>query len=241
MGCFVLQNCYLQFIEGKVSDSNYEFACEYYNQLDQDQVSYFALDLDKLYPNSNILKENQKQNMIVGIMYDFQQNISLNVKKFIASCLKENIYFKQGNLQEGFENLISAIKNFIYSSESQKNFNKKGNFYSSLIDYFMVSLMLKVGDKIYVSKSISTLDLVSNQWYIKIDNKYQKLDKLEHLIDQQSNYYQIKQNLTQNLQEIILTSNQCYDKTILQDVRKLYPRQQEDDVSYHMYFLKIKF
>ncbi|KAL4475512.1 hypothetical protein ABPG72_013336 [Tetrahymena utriculariae] len=240
MGCFVLQNCYLQFIEGKVSESNYEFACEYYNQLVQDQVSYFAIDLNQLYPNSDILKQNQKQNMIVGILYDFQQNISLNIKKFIISCLKDSIYFKQGCYQEGFENLILAIKNFICSSESQKN-EKMIYFSSGLIDYFMVNLMLKVGDKIYVSKSVSTLDLVSNQWYIKADKTYKLLDKQVDLVDLPSNYYQIKLNLTQNLQEILLTSKQCCDKTILQDVRKLYPCQQEDDVQNHMYFLKIKF
>ncbi|KAL4476249.1 hypothetical protein ABPG74_009982 [Tetrahymena malaccensis] len=245
MACYVEENCYLQFIEGKKSNSSYEFACECYDQLVQNQASYFALDLDELYPNSNILKENEKQSMIVGVLYDFQYNFSLNVKQFISYCLKESIYFKQGEFLDGFENLISAIKNFIYSSESQKNFNKKGQINSRSVDFFMVNLMLKVGDKIYISKSISTLDIVNNQWYIKMNDSYydnyQQLDKQEDLVDYQSNYYQIKQNLTKNLKEIILTSKQCNHRMIVSNIKDLYPRQHEYDISYHTYFLKIKF
>ncbi|KAL4504782.1 hypothetical protein ABPG73_021629 [Tetrahymena malaccensis] len=245
MGCFVLNKCFLQFLEGKVSLVQYEFACEHRQQSSQKNAIYFTFDLNGLIEGQQ--QKDTKTNFIAGIIYDQQEYVAEKLKSYIQSSLVENIYLQNKQYLEGFSNIIQGAYAFLNSIESLKASSQYVKYDGNKENYFgIINLIMFIDSHVYMSRSISKQEMFQNKWCIKLQNSlgiklvesFNEVNILKDVITYDNYVYQLKVG-AKKIREIILSSNQCPTNQITEKVLTQYPKRKINNT--HMYFLKLKF
>ncbi|EWS76328.1 hypothetical protein TTHERM_000011248 (macronuclear) [Tetrahymena thermophila SB210] len=248
MGCLVLKEHFLQFFEGKVSQIEYEFASEHTEQTSQRNVVYFIFDLNSLIEDDE--QNDSKTNFIAGVIYDEQKDIAEKLKNYIQNCLTDNIYLKNKQYLEGFSNIIQGIYSFLDSIESLKSSFSQYQKYNGDKQIYLgvINLVMFIEDQVFMSKSGSKQDIYQNKWCIKLQNSmdinhneiYNEVDDFKDVRRYDNYVYQLKES-SKKIKEIILSSNQCSNDQITENVRTKYPKHTIKFNGRTMYFLKLKF
>ncbi|KAL4455317.1 hypothetical protein ABPG74_012469 [Tetrahymena malaccensis] len=245
MGCYIMQQAFVEILKAQKGQIEYEFAYQYLKKSDE-RKQFLIFDLNQLIREKNIQIDDKIKNktfFIAGVIYDCQKKVSKNVKDFLKYSIDDNIYFKQGQFELGFQNIIEGLKSFLYSCESQKNYVFE-NFYGLEYlneDIITISLMMYFGGFIYLSKSVSQSKHIKNKYLVQLKNE-QKLRELnkQDLSQVQKDVLLLNANITNNLQELMLTSSLCPDSYLHQKLEECYPQNTTNSVFGDMYYLKIK-
>ncbi|KAL4475513.1 hypothetical protein ABPG72_013337 [Tetrahymena utriculariae] len=247
MGCLVLKKYFLQFLQGKFSFLEYEFACEHRQQKSQRNTFYFLFDLNSLSEGHQ--QKYSKSNFLAGIIYDQQEDVAEKLKNYIQNCLNENIQLKNKQYLEGFSNIIQGAYAFLDSFESFKASSQYLKYDGNKEMYqCVINLIMFIDNNIYLSKSISNQEGFQNKWCIKLQNilgikLIENFSEVNHFKDVKNydNYvYQLKEDANK-VSEIILSSNQCPNDSITKNVLTQYPKTTLNSNNSRMYYLKLKF
>ncbi|EAS04706.2 glycosyl hydrolase family 38 protein (macronuclear) [Tetrahymena thermophila SB210] len=246
MGCYILQQTFLEIIKEKKGEIDYEFAYQYRKKTDN-RKQFIFFDLNQFQKEKNVEingRLNNKNYFIAGIFYDCQKDVSKNAKNFLKQSIEESIYFRQGQFEYGFQNIIDGLKCFLYSCETQKKYEFENIFGLDYLneDIITINLMMYFGGTIYLSKSVSKSKLIKNKYLVQLKNeqKLRSLNKTD-ISQVQNDVLLLNANISNNLQELMLTSSLCPDTFLQQKVEECYPQDlTSNSVFGDMYYLKIK-
>ncbi|KAL4503156.1 hypothetical protein ABPG72_014385 [Tetrahymena utriculariae] len=245
MGCYIMQQTFLEILKEKKGKIDYEFAYQYRKKTDQ-KKQFLFFDLNQFIEQKNVQideKLKDKTFFIAGILYDCQKNVSKNAKDFLKKSIEDSIYFQQGQFERGFQNIIVGLESFLYSCESQKDYVFENNYGLQYLseDKVTINLMMYFGGFIYLSKSVSKSKLIKNKYLIQLKNeqKLRKLNKFD-LSQVQDNVFLLNASISNNLQEIMITSTLCPDDFLHQKLEEFYPSNLAHSEFGDMYYLKIK-
>ncbi|EAR89150.2 hypothetical protein TTHERM_00577050 (macronuclear) [Tetrahymena thermophila SB210] len=249
-----LEIIYLDQESGQLDSLKYYFSSQSMYSQKQQNTTYFILPLEQTSDYNcqkscqaneieNQLQKNKGGNCIGGFIHCNYKGQAEKFKSEILELIKNSIYFKIGEFEEGFSNVLSTFKtrlfslDIIYDTSYSVSLNKE----SSRIQ-ISLNLFMKIEQKIYLSKSIIP-SLLNNIWGIKNkgSNKYREVDYKVDFSKETPNYYLLKENSVFDIQELILSDSQNSFELITSNVTEKYPILILDNIlmNQKMHFFKI--
>ncbi|KAL4468800.1 hypothetical protein ABPG74_005303 [Tetrahymena malaccensis] len=249
-----LEIIYLDQERGQLDSLKYDFSSQSMFQQKQQNTTYFILPLEQTsdyqYQQScqaeeieNPLQKNKGGKCIGGFIHCNYKGQAEKFKSEILQLIKNSIYLKIGEFEDGFSNILSTFKtrlfslDLLYDTSYPISLNKE----SSRIQ-ISLNLFMKIEQKIYLSKSIFP-SILNNIWGIKNkgSSKYRVIDYKEDFSKETPNYYLLKENSIYDIQELILSDSQNSFELITSNVTEKYPILIIDNILMHqkMHFFKI--
>ncbi|KAL4475514.1 hypothetical protein ABPG72_013338 [Tetrahymena utriculariae] len=99
---------------------------------------------------------------------------------------------------------------------------------------------MRIDNNIYLSSSISKNHIIKNKWCIMLNQTFQDFNIKKDLIKINHYIYQLRIEANA-LKDIILSSNQCSNDQVTNNLRLQYPQKQSHYYNRQMFNFKLKF